>query len=58
MRNMKGKEQLEAKLDEDGWDWVEVEKEDMWRWWEEDEDNNKWDVVDDGGAGERDGMQV
>lgn len=58
MRNMKGKEQLEAKLDEDGWDRVEVEKEDMWRWWEEDEDNNKWDVVDDGGAGERDGMQV
>lgn len=58
MRNMKGKEQLEAKLDEDGWDRVEVEKEDMRRWWEEDEDNNEWDVVDEGGAGERDGMQV
>lgn len=29
MRNMKGKEQLEAKLDEDGWDRVEVEKEDV-----------------------------
>ena len=26
-RNMKGKEKLEAKQDEDGWDRVEVEKE-------------------------------
>lgn len=32
-------------------------REDM-RWWEVDEDNKEWDVVDEGGAGERDGMQV
>ena len=33
-------------------------REDMMIWWEADEDNKEWDVVDEGGTGERDGMQV